>query len=352
MNLPLIGIGLIIGTVVLFAGGNKMALEKAAKKLETEIDRFQIHSVDLRQQTFDVKLKVTFSNPTQSIIPLSNLLVRLNIPVKGKWHTLSASRPIGKLNISQGKTTQEFRFTTLIDIEIYNLFKGFIKGNKQELQVEAFPQFAEQNLSPVRVLVKIDPREITLNFLKKRLGLGLVAISGNKIKSNTSRYSKFFPPLSHLKNTNPIVSSGSTFETLAQMQRIVKKTLHQTAKIARHLKKENTVSTLQSVFKFANENFNYCLDTPGTEQLRQPLASWRDRHQGIDCDCYSILISSILTNLNISHSFRKAKYNSNKVYSHVYVVAHVKNKDYVLDPVVGKFNEEHPYSSKYTEKVV
>ena len=348
----LIGGSTLIGLILLLAGSNKSALVDAAQNLKTQISDFKLHSLDLGTRTFDFKVTVTFVNTSQTIIRLSNLLVHLNIPVNNEWRTLAQSVPTGQIEIPSGSTTRTFRFSAPIAAEVYSLLANFLQGTTQSLQVVAYPQFAGVNLEPVPIMVSVNPKDITTNLLSNVLGLGLVPNNGKKIKGNPSRYNRFWPSLSGLKGNDVTVADGSTFRTLQEMKVIVSETLNQTAAIAEHLKRTTVEQTLRSVFKFANENFNYRLDTPGAEELREPLRSWKDREAGIDCDCYSILLSSILTNLGISHSFRKAKYNGSKNYSHIYVVAHANGTDYILDPVVGKWNTEHPPSKTYTEKVL
>ncbi|NJO91150.1 MAG: hypothetical protein HC831_20915 [Chloroflexia bacterium] len=83
------------------------------------------------------------------------------------------------------------------------------------------------------------------------------------------------------------------------------------------------------------------------EQLRRPNRSWADRKTGIDCGCFSIFVSSILTNLKVPHLFRIAKYTQD-VYQHVYVIVPVAgaNKYHTIDCVLSQFDYEKPYKQQ------
>ena len=61
----------------------------------------------------------------------------------------------------------------------------------------------------------------------------------------------------------------------------------------------------------------------------------------------SIFASSILTNLQIPHSFRITRYNAD-TWQHVYVIVPLEDSQRycVIDAVVSKFNYEKPYSDK------
>ncbi len=99
---------------------------------------------------------------------------------------------------------------------------------------------------------------------------------------------------------------------------------------------------------FLYDHIQYKLDKKGLEQLRRPNRSWAERQTGIDCDCFSIFVSSILTNLKIPHSFRITKYNRDE-YQHVYVIvpAEDSKSGYItIDCVLSEFNYEKPFTAK------
>ncbi len=174
--------------------------------------------------------------------------------------------------------------------------------------------------------------------------LGLVASHKRTIKPGTE-YNQYFD-LSQVKNDEvTLTESGDVYDTLKLMQKVVKKTLPQTKKIAQKLRGATTEETCRNIWNFLYNNIQYKKDNPLREQLRTPVRSWKDRATGIDCDCYAIFASSILTNLGISNAFRMAAYK--KDFQHVYVVVNANGKTITIDPVLDAFNEEAPYSKKY-----
>lgn len=184
-------------------------------------------------------------------------------------------------------------------------------------------------------------------------GLGFVA-TGKRSISSGHQYDRFFN-LAGLGNDEVLLVEGTVMDTVAQMKSIVKKYNHQTAKIAQQLKGATREATARNIWNFLYNHVQYTKDQPDREQLRQPLRTWADRKRGVDCDCYSIFISSVLTNLGIPHAFRIAKYNGD--WQHVYVVVPKSGTNYAsyytIDPVVDSFNYEATPTEKkdYTMKV-
>lgn len=193
-------------------------------------------------------------------------------------------------------------------------------------------------------------------------GLGLVASGKRKIASGAEWDSLY--NTTGLLGTNPIVGDdhSDTYDTLNHMAKIVTSTLIDTRKVAAKLKGASQEQTLRNIWNHVYNHFQYEKDATGIEQIRRPARSWRDRKAGIDCDCMSVVISSLLHHLGISHTFRKAEYNEETGWQHVYVTVpksgtpidslkgakHVdRSKYYVLDCVVDKFDYEVPYLKKF-----
>lgn len=183
-------------------------------------------------------------------------------------------------------------------------------------------------------------------------GLGLTASGKRNIKSG-AQYDQYFN-LSQLKGTETTITNGDQKKTLQVMRDWVQKHKHQTAKIAQRLKGGHLVNTLSNLFDFLYNHVQYTLDVDGREQLRTPLRTWADRARGVDCDCYSIFISSVLHNLGIPHAFRMTKYSAD--WQHVYVVVpkdgkqsslRNRNNYFVVDPVTDRFNYEVPFKDKH-----
>lgn len=187
-------------------------------------------------------------------------------------------------------------------------------------------------------------------------GLGLTASHKRNIK-NGYEYERYFLT-SELEGSDPIIKqSATTAQTVDLMRNITKKYANDTAKLAPNLKGSSLEQTCKNIFNFAYNHFQYKLDKDGVEQLRRPLRSWKDRRSGIDCDCFSILVASILQNLKIQSAFVTCEIDNRGYHQHVYV--HVPKGDnynpnnpktyFTIDPVLDRFNEEAP---NITEKKI
>ncbi len=183
-------------------------------------------------------------------------------------------------------------------------------------------------------------------------GLGLVANGKRQINSGVG-FDHLFPT-TQLKGTDPILMEGGVFDTLAQMEKVVKGTLNQTKDISKLLQAGSIPGTAKNIWDFLYNHVQYKRDKAGVEQLREPARTWKNRRSGVDCDCYSIFISSILTNLGITHAFRMTKYKGD--WQHVYVIVPLnqtakvvksRHKYVVIDPVVDRFDYEVPFSQKH-----
>ena len=188
-------------------------------------------------------------------------------------------------------------------------------------------------------------------------GLGLTASGKRKIVS-AAAYDKFFPKT---VSTDPIINKdGSVHDTVDYCSEIVSKTLGDTKQIAQFLKKKTLNETCKAIFNFYYKHFQYHTDKDGVEQLRRPARSFKDRVKGIDCDCFTISVSSILTNLGIPHYLRIVKMYNRKYYQHIYVIipksanadVSVRENYYVIDPVVDKYDLEAPGITETKDKKI
>lgn len=186
------------------------------------------------------------------------------------------------------------------------------------------------------------------------MSLGLVATGKRSIKAGSQYDSYFTSEVSGQEVT--LLEDGDVYDTLGLMKKIVKQTLPQTEKISKALKGSSLEETCRNLWNFLYSHVQYKKDHPLREQLRTPARTWKDRKVGVDCDCYSIFISSVLTNLKIPHSFRMAGYKGD--FQHVYVVVPKNGKGtssrdqyYTIDPVVNQFNFEASFSKKHDHKM-
>lgn len=146
---------------------------------------------------------------------------------------------------------------------------------------------------------------------------------------------------------DPVIKRGATVnDTVRFIPKVVRETLFHTERIAQLLKGKNTYETCRNIWLFVYKHIAYKKDEEGKEQIRSPARTWHDRKQGVDCDCYTVFISSILSNLKIKHKLRITKYRHDH-FQHIYPIVPSSDGKYItVDCVVDQFNYEEPYSEK------
>ena len=142
-------------------------------------------------------------------------------------------------------------------------------------------------------------------------------------------------------------------DTMGLVVRTIKKTLHDTERIAPVLKGRTIRETCRNIYQFIIDYVQYEYDfrdgdIEAVERVRTPCKLWLDRTEGGDCEDYAIFISSVLTHLRVPHSLRITKYGNNPNWQHIYVVAFDGSDKYItVDPVVDyAFDREVPYRTK------
>lgn len=181
--------------------------------------------------------------------------------------------------------------------------------------------------------------------------LGITATHVRKIKSG-AEYEKYFEPAT---GTTEVINDDATVhDTLDFVGVLVQKTLNDTKKIAQVLKRATLNDTCEAIFDFFYNNYQYKLDEYGVEQVRRPTRAWADRKTGIDCDCFTASVSSVLTNLGIEHYLKIIAINGKEHFQHIYVVVpkrqgldiNSRANYWVIDPVLNHYNEEAPTITK------
>lgn len=135
--------------------------------------------------------------------------------------------------------------------------------------------------------------------------------------------------------------------TVAFIPQVVFETLGDTSRISKLLKGNSLDETCENIWHFVYQHLQYAKDKDGVEQIRRPARAWHDRTRGVDCDCYTVFISSILTNLQIPHIYRITKYKNRNYFQHIYpIVPTAKGKYITIDCVVNEYNYEEPFTEK------
>lgn len=149
------------------------------------------------------------------------------------------------------------------------------------------------------------------------------------------------------KGRNVTVKKLATLtDTIDWMKKVVTSTTDHTKKIAKKLQAASVKKTCSNIWNFCFHHFQYEKDAERKEQIRTPNRSWHDRASGIDCDCLTVFISSVLRNLKIPHFWRMTRYNAPNM-EHIYPVALTpEGNEVIIDCVVHKFNYEVEYAEK------
>ena len=157
------------------------------------------------------------------------------------------------------------------------------------------------------------------------------------------RYTHLFPEAAN--STSTIRKDANVYHTVAFIPKVVNETLNQTKKIAEQLKANTLNETCSNIWHFVYRHIAYKKDADGYEQIRSPARAWHDRFKGVDCDCYSVFISSILSNMEIPHTLRITKYNRDH-FQHIYPIVPTDNGYITIDCVTDKYDYEVPFSEK------
>jgi hypothetical protein len=170
---------------------------------------------------------------------------------------------------------------------------------------------------------------------------------------NGNEFNYLFPTASGEYKT--IRKYADVNDTLQFIPKVVQSTLHHTKQLAQQLQGNTLDATCRNIWEFVYQHIAYKKDNEGKEQIRSPARAWQDRASGVDCDCYTTFISSILTNLKIPHTYRIAKYWK-PYFQHIYPIVPIaigmNNGKYItIDCVVEKYNYEEPFSEKKDTKM-
>jgi hypothetical protein len=167
--------------------------------------------------------------------------------------------------------------------------------------------------------------------------------TGKRNIQNGIQYDYLFPAASGAMNT--VRKDATVGDTVSFIKKVVPETIDQTRNIAVALKGRSVYDTCKNIWHFVYSHIAYKKDEDGYEQIRSPARSWRDRKSGVDCDCYSTFISSILTNLGIPHILRITKYQKD-YFQHIYPIVPDGGRTITIDCVTDRFDYEVPYSEK------
>jgi len=179
----------------------------------------------------------------------------------------------------------------------------------------------------------------------------LKASFARTIQSGRS-YEKLFPKP---KGDAVLIKKGASVEdTLRLMPKVIDETLTDTARLAKQIKGETLLETCRNAWRFVYNHIQYRPDAFGKEQVRRPARSFSERVLGVDCDCYTVFLVSLLRNLNVRNIIlRVTMYPKSTGWQHVYpVVIAPDGSEIIIDCVTNRFNYEVPYTKKLDQPIM
>lgn len=93
----------------------------------------------------------------------------------------------------------------------------------------------------------------------------------------------------------------------------------QVARLAAHLKGDSELQSAFNIWHFLHTNVRYNYDTPGVEEIRVPARVWRDRFDGVDCDCLAVFTACLLICMGYRPKFEIVAFDNSPKYSHIFV---------------------------------
>jgi hypothetical protein len=159
-----------------------------------------------------------------------------------------------------------------------------------------------------------------------------------------TEYDDLFPQAAFKDTT---IKRGATVaDTISFIPKVVDGTRWQTAKLARLLKGATVYDSCRNIWEWVYDHIGYQRDADRKEQIRSPARSWADRYRGVDCDCYTTFISTILSNLHIPHTYRITRYQEQQ-WEHIYPIVPTSGGRYItIDCVCKRFDYEVPFTEK------
>lgn len=271
------------------------------------------------------------------------------------WYPFAASYKVKDSLTIQAKQTSYEQF--VLDVNLSELvFSQFWKVISEPVNfriISLFTVFGSRQRA--EQIYKITMPATLVNYIKTLIaskktqtqGIGYTAAKKRKIKPG-HEYTPLIEGVQY-KNRRVVISpDASVEETVKLLDQIANETAHQTRKLAGALYHPDVKTYCKNIWDFLYNHIQYKLDKDGEEELREPARAWKDRASGVDCDCYSLFISTLLRNKNIPHFFRVVKMYGRDNYQHIYVVVphsrtwtfHDPSTYTPIDPVMETFGKD------------
>lgn len=156
-------------------------------------------------------------------------------------------------------------------------------------------------------------------------------------------------PILYPKNKNIVVSRFQTApEIAAAIVMAIKESGTDAKKLAPYLSASNKLGSARLIFIFIKNTIPYNKE-PSSRQTAKTLARiLSEAKKGGDCKHYATASAALCKAMGIKCKLRLiAQMPNSKVPNHIYTVAEIKGREYIIDPVLRNFNTEANYNYKY-----
>lgn len=370
-------VALIGGGAGLAYLGYKLYSESTqAKDLDKKFKVYNGLPQNIKLAGGDISLStpVNITNQSTYDVPVENLFINISYKdIDNVWQDLFYQpSSVVPFVIKKGATTRLPFIGLKMPLTNALVVLKILSGNlSSQLKISSRLQIKGIELKPIETIVDAKSYLQPLISLLQKTGLGGTGTPELSLgyAKQSFHYRQIKPAPAQViammpkgKRIEKVIrnNGGSAYNTIDEMAKIVAETLYQTKDLAAYLKGSTKEHSVKNVYRFMHDHFQYKQDDKTREQLREPVASFADRASGIDCDCFSIFVSSLLTNMQIDHAIEMCMIAPNHAFVHVYVVvpktgtAITQRQNYwVVDPCLHFFDQIAPkITLKYDKQML
>lgn len=162
---------------------------------------------------------------------------------------------------------------------------------------------------------------------------------------------EILPSYDHLipaaKGIDTVVLRDSNLEdAVALIQRAFQENYLQLQRLADHLKDDTAMQSSFNIYHWIVNNLPYKLDESRKEQVRTPARAWQDRSRGVDCEDYTVFVSSLAANMGYRCKAEVVAFNNKPFYQHIYPVVFGGDFEIIIDPTPNPGQGPVPFNKR------
>lgn len=153
-----------------------------------------------------------------------------------------------------------------------------------------------------------------------------------------------------VKNNNYMVARYQTAPEIAgAIVKAIKESKPQAEQLKFYFQNPNKEQSLRLIFLFCKKTIPYKKES-GEQQTAKTIGRVLQDAQkyGGDCKHYATMVGALCKSLNIPVKLRLISQKfDDKTPNHIYCIAKANGKNFIIDPVLKKFDDEARYNYKY-----